>query len=1746
MIKRQIAKLLVFVFVFNMIGPFAFTETVMAYMPNLNFDINQQLVLTTQQGGAGSQFSESTPITTTRRDTTEVMKTWSMPNERADHAYEMTFPIDDGIRASLKVQRFGNTNAVGSMSELAYVTYELQNFVGGAWVQKPRSIGTGAPDSYRIYAKDISGIRWSMKPVNQNFFDDQTYMIPDSSSTNYMVLDNHDINAPAGATPPDPTQDLLPAFLIRYDSGFTFSYAGKDILFRWTNGEFQVTTKGIDEGRIHQYTLQAWENTFQPWENGSPSPSYEKKVRIVTGLTGLNFNPLGNGTRASENDPFNYRTALKADPGFQDTANIINRTIGSQDSEDDVWAGSPDIGLEMSVNIPDEWDEATASFIPLRSSSRLKFQLHHKYENLHRIDVEIEGIGILSENAPSAQVTSANALRGVAINDLDVSSVAQRVSVQVSGLQAGLWYITNSISMSFVEFNLIDSDGYKTDRTAVTGEVYTFLHYRLEQMTENGNVQIIIDPYENLINETRGVGYYSVYGVFGEYGYQSPGQLLATVYYDGSSEQVFIPVAIPRSQDIGYFQVGFSEEKPESVDSYGSPIPDWNMVNTYSQVTKFELERGALRPYTPENFRIINSNLRRNDIAGDTGTVEMTLSWDIGQKEVIDTLVRDNGGILEIVYDLEKSNAPAITDNRNISTFVRVLLRITQNDEGALEVQYSEYSQEGIPIESAETPATAVLREISGIYQARIRLQVGAGNKHVSPSFTEKMGIGDVPGDFHFLYENIYFLSVALSEWRKGGTGLWESPAQAERSREENLTLDSVSILSVPPPQDLNISGVDRTQFDISWKLPWREIRNYLSSAFLVPGGSAQVKMNIYISQDEAYMRDVFSQITEDEREDGLSTNRDAASQIFEYRSYDREIFLSAEDARDESKVLRSGSMTALDALRRTIRDDQPKVVKIANIETSFNHVSIEEGISYALRGLDPNQKYYIYVDLEVEHLDAGGDIVAAKISILSNLEATTTKSNEVIPTGEDQVPPGTRIISKREGLGDADITWLSARSLADAASGERMEYEVIRLEGTRMEDGLLDERVTLGVLFRDRIDPKANAVAFRVTTGPDGNELQFSTNGSSFSPSSEEDHEITVQNTNNQATLMLTDRTLTPNTLYFYYVRVVKVSSSGAEVYSVWNGESITTTPIKHPINLMVESDRTDYDPQTEVIISFDARFPNLSMLGNEYTVQYQIRKEDGEWSAVTTFTPNQLVLAQESALAEHFRLMYKISGLENGVSYTIRIRMMDVNGETSMYSEELIFRTEIDQEKEHEKHTTENLNEFLKEMLEDILKQPHWVLEDSNARFSAWYRPSRFEALMAQSPDSMLTLVGSNAPSHVYYLPASVLMEANANRKGFKVVKGDMDVIISPVSINTNSNAIVFEILENIKRREVYVEDYYVRIALDWREMGIQSGQEDQPLTSAVEITFELVESRSKATQFDNSTALKMREEINEILKDPTVLDRISDSVQTGMIPEERVETVKRIVDSAFRYTQGLLSSELAGDLVNGYRILSLDSPLIIVAKGMDSSASIRGYRNMQGIWSPKELTNFGGNKAIYANEPGLYVFAGYVLNIAGIKEVPNSNTVTGIVAKYALDEFFGRGASFNIEADVTRAMVTGSVARMLGAPNGSNGVEWLNRNHNLGISNRNSTSAISSQETLYILMVLYEGKTGSNVSTVRVTNYGRTANFSLDEKYKHSVRAAFEVGIYKNDLMQPNAPMKVKELLEILGNLDNKTRL
>lgn len=1375
-----------------------------------------------------------------------------------------------------------------------------------------------------------------------------------------------------------------------------------------------------------------------------------------------------------------------------DKTNVSGKELIDQTSRPITeYPGGEKVGVSITFNTPKEWstnNNKKFEFINPKTpdtDTEVVFSLGHN-DPTKKLQIKIENI----YNQHSKIFINGNQVK-TDIAEYKYDGGKHNGTLTIKNLESSTIYSDISISAERKNkpFETIDA-------TLPIGTIYTYPAYRVIALGYS-EFYLEIEPFKGYN------GFYEVYQ-----GNQQSSLSPWSTYQEKNEGKDKILISIPLDAIVPpekFFRVDFSFTPPD-LSSIKLPFT--------SQLLKYRPFQEDIVLATPKNLKIVSSNIIKKD--DEPENLYLTLKWDIDNKNVLKGLMKQHSeDKFNIDYLFHKGEKPTDLDSIDfLGVNIEFINKDINNIKDDIKYKLSDkYNGSDIEILTDEKKTfTSERTEIAGnkqniILEANVTFKIP-----VSSKTDDNKKILQYPNTYFLANKGKYTIKIKDDKDISYVTGL---------SLPVTLTLDGIQKIEVPVPQNLKVieDSVNSKEFSVEYDtLKYAEedlLYNYNEIMLKTIGRELKddsIKYDFYITQS----KELFDDLVKYSKDDDIPPN--IKNKITKYEN-------TQSMAADGINVEIKGNL--LDALR------SKGIVQVYNIGQKID-IS-KQRINF--KGLDENETYYVIGRTNVTPYE-GTNKLDDKVdfSKFTKLVTATTKKDGDNPDENEKVPPApTKFIAKDITLNSVNLIWDRVKDNLPEGQDPKssLEYQFIKTRGEQLPDSFLKSKDSYEKTWESLSNVK-NKEGLR-TNKDKLYEFNKETKQFSAEEASKERYEY-INWEGAEGNIL--DKTLSPNQIYFYYIRTVRVSDKGDEAYSVWVPLTFTTKNTTGPTNLRVEP-KAEYDKKSEVVISFDIPKMDTSLIGTEYDLQYSIKQDLGDWSKDITMPKDKLSF-NENDDGKTMKVTYKITGLKSGTMYTIRVRMLNKPLDApSMYSNEVEHRTDADNTENDYDQDVENWENNFKDLIEDLKNQPYWFSKDTSSSTIVYYRPQYFDKIIATTNNSIIELaIGKGGSYKEYYLPASAVISAFDENKGFKISYNGADLIFSAKTINPYDNDVIKKMADEIGSKGGNIEDYFVKLSVDFKNNKYIIDGSDSLSPSAL-ITLSVVGTKDTIATLDQN----MLNYIEELLKtkefSKDVKNKIKNLIKNKTDNKIMVQEIGKIVDS-FKSKFG---DELGKDLNSLSRKTSHIQYLtgdIIFTYTLPTDISIAGYKKSQGNWISADVKDYLGKKAIYTKETGEYIFAGKKLVINGAGNLPNGNQITNIVVKYGLDDFLGKDGNINLRAPITRRATIGSLARIAGASKMQDPIEFF-KTKNIVLSTRNMDNNITSEEAVYLIMKTYEMRSGTKLETVKIRNYNLTSDIkNINKNYKKPIQVAFETGIYNNPNMNAKGTISIQEFLQSLVNM------
>lgn len=1383
--------------------------------------------------------------------------------------------------------------------------------------------------------------------------------------------------------------------------------------------------------------------------------------------------------------------------------------------------GEKPVSLQARIALPSIWDNTVSQYV-------YNEYLEGEYKGIEAV-INLKS----SKNGESIQINVPNMY---SINDIpnisktsSTKATIDTESIKIESAPNGKKYYTfklNDLESSRLYTTANITMGAKPNGTptketklktivcnlAKGDNAYTYIEYDSE--TQGSGARVLkIKPYN--VN-----GSYYIYKKSLDSSIKQPDNLIARYDYTGQ-EIIEIPVS---NEGNDYYLVEFVYELG-TIDS--QKLRDDPDKTPYLVTPQIEVK----------DYKIITENITVDGVPTQNKKLNLQLSWSGGNQTTFDSLVHGDN---KVVYTFSKT--PFSPRESKYADFL--MLQVGSDYQ-----LVKKANAEGDNWETAKILKSSYFRKVNTLADGTETFELIFTVDLEFELFSEdSLENRDEPSKI-FYYPSVYYLK--MNGGYKNILGIDKVTADCNPV---NITLDKNAYIVLPPPQNIAVNNIKSQSFRMNWATVAENVYgDYIKANDYTLQEKNGAGVNIFLTQQN------------------VLNEADTQKQL-EYFDKDNENLVTI----DFKDVLSSttAEVITLDFSQPTAMiNGRPlmdylrnnKMIKIINVPQL-------EGLNIQvvqIDGIDKNTIYYTALQtvLNVISNVDGTEKQVFSDTISQILTFTTKKDDDLEPPKPSEISPEAPTDFRKDTEVEQlptiiTLTWTDVKdpeSIDDIKV--KKEYEIIRVD-KRLDDTLLSKRNSFDSFWANdlKVGEKVGWQTLSSQTQPK-NLLIY--NNTDFVLDETKTDGKYIYNNTKVPKLQFVDKTPMPNRLYYYYIRTVRMAESTDGVYteaawSSWQPVSVTTSPVQSPTDLKIDRTKKyfDYEPKSEIVINFFAPIPagtTMAQIAALYPLEYSIMMDGGEWKTVNMDVTNSSLFKTGDEKKEGYQqFVYKITGLDASKGYTIRVRMNSrINPITdpiplydvSLYSNSVSFRTDMDQE---EYDDEENLKKWLKLFDDEVLAlstKAYWLFTNSSNSYEAIYRTKTFDGELQKATSGAYQFETNNQSKQTYYIPAGAINLSDSSNIGFRAVKDDMEVLIRPSSFDSSVSEAVMTVVNKIKEGDS--KDYYIKISLDWNKTN-ESINNTNPLTETVQIRISVVGSRetektldakfvdlfNKATANSETVEARIRNRLKEDLKA---------EIKAGADDKELYKLVMDAVGDVYKDLIGDIEDEFDSNTRSEHSIDSLGENMLITAT-VNSQSTVAAYRKNNTTWETITTRDYGGKKGFETKLIGIFVFAGKILNIPDISGVTNSNDVKELIAKYGLDDYFGKDI-IDTNKIVTKYMVAGSIARMAGASQGQNELEFL-KSKGINITSGKLYNPIANQEALYLLMSLYEIKTGTKISTVRITNYNIIPDISnADESYKKSLQVAAQLGIWTDASIGVKDTITVKNLLEYLGNLSKK---
>jgi len=853
---------------------------------------------------------------------------------------------------------------------------------------------------------------------------------------------------------------------------------------------------------------------------------------------------------------------------------------------------------------------------------------------------------------------------------------------------------------------------------------------------------------------------------------------------------------------------------------------------------------------------------------------------------------------------------------------------------------------------------------------------------------------------------------------------------------------------------------------------------------------------------------------------------------------------LDADDANYTAMVMDTDQLMQLDATE--IQRLREGGVVYFNRTTDE---AINTDLEIHVRGLDPNKDYAVRIvtKLQVKDMPDVGNPVETRRSDPSSVLSVTVPKVPGEP-GDEEVHPLApelfKVAFSDESLINAGLTWFMPEEMtfADDLHG----FEIFALEDRSLPDNLSGKGIGITELLENARFADNVVEGWRlykhegVTYFKKYNRLTHLWEAKNLNLVTRENNKFYV-----------IDDANAPNKVNYYYVRTIKLKDELVKSASPWTVDTLTTAPVKGPINLKVDYGTSyTYAPKEEIILRFDAPIPDVLDIGTDYRIEIHVKGEDDITYSTSKYSA---VLLGEgiNGPAGYKRLFYRLADLAPGKTYSIKVRIEDrtkpeevlPDGTRSYpkspYSDRVLSRTEFDQAAHDKEQKYKKYIEYYVEKAEELKEALYFKVTNTTTETGVKYRENYTEGMIQRKVNHTLALYSDNKAINTFYIPSRIIESMNDHRVTLTIESKGQLVGLRPKTVGISITKEIDEIIEAIKQYNNTNEDYYLRIRVytDTYHGRIHNSPPSSPL---VQVELSVVGSKEEEEKIDE----RMVGQLNAVIeaKKVTLISRIEEELTHGINDAKLLRITQDVVDqvAADYVAQAaiLFKATIGTDITI---ITEIDQPMYVTLKADSAFSSNRVYTKENGLW---QQVSSGYRQDRYHVDTKAFapLILGPSLVMDGSLKELYSQKGSDVINTYDLTDIFSVYELKEPESVINKYQWIGALSRLIGAKKGLDTADYL-RARGIETSSVNSYQPVAYEASLDLFIRTYAYRHQINLNRVRISNYYPIEDMNqVEAQYQQTLLQGANLGIIplKNGFVAPKHKMTLVEAIRLLITL------
>lgn len=834
---------------------------------------------------------------------------------------------------------------------------------------------------------------------------------------------------------------------------------------------------------------------------------------------------------------------------------------------------------------------------------------------------------------------------------------------------------------------------------------------------------------------------------------------------------------------------------------------------------------------------------------------------------------------------------------------------------------------------------------------------------------------------------------------------------------------------------------------------------------------------------------------------------------------------------------------------------DEMEIATLRNGDVVYFELSTDTvmntNLDVNVQGLDVNKNYAIRIvtKLNIQDTpDVGNPIVIRRSDPSGVLGVTVPQVPE--EPGDEEVYPLAPEFFRAEFADDrlilAGLTWYmpGEMSFADDLHG----FEIFAIEDKSMPDDLSSKKVSIMDLL------EAPSLVSDVVEGW----RLFVHNGTTYfkkynrTTNVWEDKDLSLVDIEDNQFYIIDDSNA-PNKVNYYYVRTIKLEDETVKSASTWTADTLTTAPVKGPINLKIDYESGfSYIPKEELIIYFDAPIPNIADIGVDYGMEIHVKGED-DIDYFTEKYPAILLGERSGGTVGYKRLFYRITDLEPGKTYSIKIRIEDrtkpkevlpdgsLSYPKSPYSDRVLSRTEFDQEAYDKEQKYKEYIDYYLEKAATLKEKTYFQIKNTVMETAIKYRENYMEGSIKRVTNGELKLYTDNKAINTFYIPSSTIESLNDEHVTVVINSKGQLIGLRPESIGIGITQEIDNVIRNIKQYYSIDKDYYLRIQL---YTDTYNGRIDNkpPSSKLVQVTFGIVGSKELEEKIDE----KMVNQLSAVIEanKATLVRRLEEELVQGINEEELLGITQEVIDKV-----EIEYMAQAAILFNGNirpevdMVHTLNKPMYVELKANTDFSSNQVYTKKNNLW--QQVPSIYLNDKYYVDTK---TFEPFILVPSLVIDGSLSELYTWqgseIINMYNLTDVFSAYELNNPNTVIYKYQWIAALSRLIGARQGLDTVDYLN---DRGIDTLSTSNYLPMEYdySLNLFINTYAYRHNIDLGRVRITNYNIIQDMNLVRTdYRQSLLQGANLGIVptNNGFIDPKHKTTLDDAIRLLITLQN----